>query len=549
MLSTQVLIIGAGPVGMISALSLAQSGVSCVLVDKRLERLDAPKAHAVNPRTLEICERLGVSADAIRASGASAADGGQVHFVDVLTGTCFGSLPYERQDDGAREFTPWPLVNIPQPKFEEFLSLRLTHSKGVSLLRGVSAVDLQEQDNGVVTTLSGGGLAEPIELAASYVIAADGASSPTRERLGIGMTGPEALQSYMMIHFEADLSALTSDHPGLLYFCLSPKGSGVFIGYERNKTWVFMQSYDPASQGRDDFDDAKCQQLIEAAAGTSINDCRIKNVSPWTMSAQVADHYRKGRVFLAGDAAHRFPPTGGLGLNTGVADAENIAWKLSKVLNGQAQPSLLDSYEAERRPVAQINTHQSLTNSAKMMHLFSAVYGPDPAKTPEHYAAVCRDPGAHPSVAEAVEIQRPHFDSFNLQLGYRYGACVDPESIDISHYVPAFEPGDYLPLIRLTDGPWLLGQLPNNDFALVTGPDGASWANDKVAVFAEGADFEPTQPFFERAGLSPSGALLIRPDGHICARWQEAPADPSAAVRDSLSHALAGTALLHTMEQ
>ncbi len=547
MLSTQVLIIGAGPVGMVAALTLAQSGVKCVLVDKRLERLDAPKAHAVNARTLEICERLGVSADDVRAGGASVADGGEVHFVDVLKGTCFGSLPYERQDDGAREFTPWPLVNIPQPKFEEFLSLRLTHCSDVSLLRGVNATDLQEVEDGVVTTLEVDGTNAPMTLHADYVIAADGAGSPTREHLGIGMTGPEALQNHLMIHFEADLRDLTSAHPGLLYFCLSPEAGGAFIGYERDRTWVFMQSYDPNTQGQDDFDDETCRKLIEAAAGARIDDFKLKNVSPWTMSAQVADAYRKGRIFLAGDAAHRFPPTGGLGLNTGVADAENVAWKLAKVLHGQAAPSLLDTYEPERRTIAQINTQQSLTNSAKIMHVFGAVYGPDPARTAEHYAAACANPDT-PAIREAVEIQRPHFDSFNLQLGYRYGACVDPEAIDISHYEPAFEIGDFLPLVQLTDGPWLLGLLPHDDFALVTGPDGAAWANEKLAVFTEGVDFEPLQPFHGRAGLHADGALLIRPDGHICARWTEAPDDPQASLNDCLTNALAGIASPQTKE-
>ncbi len=539
MISTQVLIIGAGPVGMVAALSLARSGIRCVLVDKRLERLDAPKAHAVNARTLEICERLGVSADAIRAAGASVADGGEVHFVDVLNGTCFGSLPYERQDDGALEYTPWPLVNIPQPKFEEFLSLRLTHCQGVSLLRGVNATSLWEVDTGVRAKLEVAGIDAPLDVQAEYVIAADGAGSPTRNQLGIGMTGPEALQHNMMIHFEADLRALTRAHPGLLYFCLSPDARGAFIGYERNRTWVFMQGYDPGRQTREDFDDNTCKRLIEAAAGSVIEDLVIKNVSPWTMSAQVADAYRQGRVFLAGDAAHRFPPTGGLGLNTGVADAENVAWKIARVLQGRASPDLLDTYEPERRTIAQINTQQSLTNSAKIMHVFAAVYGPDPARTAEHYAAICQNLD-DPQLREAVEIQRPHFDSFNLQLGYRYGACVDPEKIDISRYTPAFDIGDYLPLVKLVDSPWLLGRLPNDDFALVTGPDGAAWANDQLAVFTEGINFVPEDSFHERAGLQANGALLIRPDGHISARWQSAPEDPQAALRDSLASALGG---------
>jgi 2-polyprenyl-6-methoxyphenol hydroxylase-like FAD-dependent oxidoreductase len=541
MITTQVLIIGAGPVGMVSAISLAQAGIRCVMVDKRLDRLDAPKAHAVNARTLEICERIGVSAAEVRAAGASVADGGLVHFVDTLSGSCFGSLPYERQDEGAKQFTPWPLVNIPQPRFEAFLNARLTHCEGVSLLRGVSATQLEQDGAGVTVVLNGDGF-EALEVRSDYVIAADGANSATRDQLGIGLTGPEGLAHNMMIHFEADLTGLTREHPGLLYFCLSPAASGVFIGYQRDRTWVFMQPYDPGSQTRNDFDDATCRQLVEAAAGTALDDFKVRNVSPWTMSAQVADAYGKGRVFLAGDAAHRFPPTGGLGLNTGVADAQNLAWKLALVVKGAADAALLDTYEAERRPVAQINTHQSLTNSAKMFEMFEAVYGDDPENLAEHYARACANPGLA-EIRQAVEVQRPHFDSFNLQLGYRYGEDVAPDDIDVSCYLPRFEAGDFLPLIALEDGPWLLGLLPNDAFALVTGPDGAAWQCDDVSVFTEGADFKPGDSFSSRAGLAADGALLIRPDGHIAARWESAPDNPAAAVQHCLGTLLAGKSL------
>lgn len=311
MLSTQVLIVGAGPAGLLSALSLARFGIRTIVVERRIDRSDAPKAHAVNPRTLEICERLGVSADEIRAAGASFEDGGEVHFVDVLNGVCFGSLPYERQDDGARASTPWPLVNIPQPTFEQFLSARLSRVAGVSLLRGVRATRLDEHENQVVATLESDGFDAPLEVSASYVIAADGAGSDMREALGIGMTGPEALQHYMMIHFEADLRPLTATHPGLLFFTFSPDAQGVFIGYERDRTWVFMQSYDPTRENRESFDDRRCRDLVEAAAGEPIHDIKIRNVSPWTMSAQVADAYRSDRTFLVGDAAHRFPQPAG----------------------------------------------------------------------------------------------------------------------------------------------------------------------------------------------------------------------------------------------
>ena len=540
MSSTQVLIIGAGPVGMLTALSLSQAGIQCVLVDKRLERLDAPKAHAVNPRTLEICQRLGVEADAIRAAGASHAEGGKVHFMDVLAGTCFGALPYERQDDGALAFTPWPLVNIPQPEFEGFLSRKLADSRNITLLRGVEAGALQQTADGVAVELNLAGSAEPLVMQAAYVVAADGANSSTRTQLDISMTGPEVLQHYMMIHFEADLQALTQAHPGLLYFCLSPEAGGVFIGYKRDSTWVFMQSFDPNTQPKEDFDAATCASLVQAAAGTTLPNLKIKNVSPWTMSAQVADQYRQGRVFLAGDAAHRFPPTGGLGLNTGIADAQNLAWKLAMVLQNKAGDELLNTYEVERRTIAQINCQQSLTNSAKIMHLFGAVYGPDPANLTAHYNQACANP-EDPAIQAAVELQRPHFDSFNLQMGYQYNTPVDIESLNVSTYLPSFDVGHYLPLVELQDGVWLLGHLPVSEFSLLTGPDGAAWQDHGVAVFVEDTDFHPATTFHTRAALQTDGALLMRPDGHISARWDHLPTDPSAALKQALASALSAT--------
>lgn len=541
MLSPQVTIVGAGPVGLLSAIALDAQGVSTVVVEKHLARQSAPKAHAVNPRTLEICQRFGISASDIRAAGASIEEGGQVHFVDRLNSRCFGSLPYERQDEDAKAHTPWPLINIAQPRFEQFLEARYSQCTRSTLMRGFIAQRTVESDAHITTDLHCQATEQNVSITSDYVIAADGASSTIRDQLGINMVGPEAIQHYIMIHFESDLRELTKANPGLLYFCMQPDASGVFIGYQRDQSWVFMHSYNPAAESRADFSPERCQAIVEAAAGEALPEFRVQNISAWAMSAQVAERYQSGRAFLVGDAAHRFPPTGGLGLNTGVGDAHNLTWKLAKVLKDAAPSSLLASYDRERRPVAEINSQQSLMNSAKLMHLFGALYGVDPAQKETFYADVCKHPENYPEVAAAVEIQRPHFDSFNLQLGYRYGVEVDANDIDISVYVPRFEVGNYLPHTPLQSGGWLLEQLPNSGYSLVAGPKGDAWQSADLPCFVEDEHFSTVEcAFHTRANISADGALLIRPDGHIAARWTTLPERHERAVADEIQQSLGG---------
>lgn len=529
----QVLIVGAGPVGLLAALLLARQGIASMVVERRKTFGTAPKAHAVNPRTLEICESVGVSAADLRAAGASANDAGFVRFVDTLTGTEFGALPYERQDDAALAFTPFPLSNIPQPKFETALEEAVKSEPLIDLRRGVSCKVIEERGDHVMALLEGDTGKAPLRVECAYLIAADGANSPIRAQLGIEMEGPEGLQHNLMIHFEADLSKLTEARPGVLYFLFSPKTKGVLIAYEREKTWVLMHPFDPVHESPEQFDKDVCAGLIEAAIGAPVPGLVVHNIGPWVMSAQIAKTYRKGRVFLAGDAAHRFPPTGGLGLNTGAVDAQNLAWKLASVLKGEAGAGLLDTYETERRPVALVNSEQSLTNAAKLFDLFGALYGNDPAAIESHYAAIAADPRSHPGLADAVEAQRPHFDSFNLQLGYRYksDALIDAPAllagseVDISEYVPSFEAGAHLPHRWVHHGgarKSLLDLVRVDRFLLLAGPNAIAWCDEGLAlglaVECWGADFRDDVALWsEVTCLEDDDAMLIRPDGHIAA--------------------------------
>jgi 2,4-dichlorophenol 6-monooxygenase len=543
-LSPRMLIVGAGPVGQLAALLLSNNGIPSMLIDKRLATLSAPKAHAINARTLEICESIGVSAERLRELGASADEGGNVRFVGTLTGPEFGCLPYERQDAGAFEATPYPLSNIPQPVFEEELIAKILKEPHIDFRRGVECLELRDErdrvDAVLVSTASGDRHTHTFD----YVVAADGAGSMIRQTLGIEMEGPEALADYLMIHFTADLRQLTEGRRGVLYFLFEPDVNGALIAYDHARTWVLMHPWNPETENREDYDDERCRTLIEKAVGHALPETVIENVSPWTMSAQVAAQYRKNRVFLAGDAAHRIPPAGGLGLNSGAGDAQNLAWKLAAVLRGEAGEALLDTYEVERRPVACSNCEQSLNNAAKIFDMITVLHGLEPEKSAERYAAVSADPGAFPELADVVAAQRPHFDSFNLQLGYRYAShaihepAPVPEVTDVSDYQPSWDAGAHFPHLWIRRNGQtvpLQSLLSANRFTLLCGPTaGAPGTASMIDQHRWRDDYRDSETWDYLIGLPPDGAVLIRPDGHIAARFQSVSADAVESVMQNI---------------
>jgi len=366
------------------------------------------------------------------------------------------------------------------------------------------------------------------------------------------MEGPEVLENFITIHFEADLRQLTDARPGVLYFLLDPDNAGVLIAYDRANTWVLMHGYNPDMESLADFDPDRCAALVRKAAGDADLYLTIQNIGSWAMSAQIAETYRRGRVFLVGDAAHRFPPTGGLGLNTGAGDAQNLAWKLAAVLKGAAAPGLLDTYQTERQPIARINSEQSLTNAAKIFDLYALLHGLDPEKVADHYAAVSADPSSVKELPDVVEAQRPHFDSFNLQIGYRYvsealgdAMPLPPASqIETSAYHPDWQVGAHVPHSWVNhDGikKSVYDLLPMTSFTLLMGPK-ANGAFDAVPLGVKmqshPGDGQDGFDWCAQTGLPATGAVLVRPDGHIAARLTGTEDDPAATVMDALSSAL-----------
>jgi len=528
---TPVLIVGAGPAGQMAALMLSYQGIASTIVERRIERSSAPKAHAVNGRTLEICATHGVDIDRIYELATPAEQGGFVQFMSTLSGVAFGHLPYERQDDAVREFTPYPLANISQPNFERELSNAVDQRPDISVLHGFTCTAIQQDETGVTASIDGNGSSAPLQVRCRYLLAADGASSRLRGMLDISMEGPEALQHFMAIHFHADLSTCVKNNPGILYFLMDPEVSATMIAFDHSDNWVLMHSCTEEEQDTALFDAARCTTLIQRAIGMQVTDIRVRNVNPWTMSSQVAEHYRSGRVFLVGDAAHRFPPTGGLGLNTGIGDVQNITWKIAAVERGWAGESLLDTYQTERKPVAEVNSAQSLNNAMKMFELFAYLYGNDPENAAERFNQAKREGSGSIALQQAIEAQRPHFDSLRLQLGYSYDE-VDQrnelsEAVNISEYEPSFKVGKSLPHVWVNNNYQrvsLLQILPVDRFAMIAFSDHSEWQsaleqlNLPIYLLADGDSFMGVAAAWSDAPeLADVSALLIRPDRHIAA--------------------------------
>ena len=555
---TTVLVVGGGPVGMVASLLLARMGVDHVVVERRSGALDAPAAHVVSARTFEILASAGVDGDALSAACAPADEGAWVRWVTTLVGDELGRVPFERQDrlDELDAVTPTPLRNLSQHRLEVVLRDHVDH-----LVEGVEWTGARTAPDGVTSTLRDVAADRSVTVTSDYVVAADGAGSRVRAWLDIDMEGPDVLQNFVMIHARADLRHRVGGRPATLYWTMDPDVRGVFVAHDLGSTWVFMHDWDPGTERFEEYTPERCAQLFRAAAGVDDLELTIEHVRPWRMTCQVAERYREGRVFLVGDAAHRFPPTGGLGLNTGVADAHNLMWKLAAVVQGRASEALLDTYGAERRPVARTNADTSLENAVRMIDVFVASGA---AGTPEESrrgfdAALASDAG-RAAIRTAAEAQAGHFDLLGLQLGFTYppgpGTVLDDGSVPASpedparDYLPSTRPGGRLPHAWVTrDGRRVstLDLVGPDRWVLITSSPawaaaGTGLVDDLLPldVVLVGRDvLDGAGGWDAVSGIGDGGAVLVRPDQHVA--WRNAgPADDAAGVLRSAVVELAG---------
>jgi len=535
-----VLIVGAGPVGMTASIGLAQQGIASLVVERRDTVQRAPAAHVVNARTFEILRAAGVDMAAIAAACKDPSDAGRVRFVTTLTGEELGSLPFERQGDEVLAFTPTPLRNLSQHRLEPILFAHLQKQTESSLRFSHEWESMEQDAHGVtsrVRAMDGGG---SLEVRSRWLLAADGAGSRVRKALGIEPVGPARLASFVMIHFEANLRPVVGDRPAVIYFTHDPAAPGTFVAHDIDSTWVFMHPWNPERESAEDYTEERCAGIVRRAMGRTGIDFAIRTLSTWNMSVQIAERYRAGRAFLVGDAAHRFPPTGGLGLNTGVQDAHNLVWKLAAVEAGWASQALLDTYESERQPVARVNAEVSARNAAKMLQIVQAL-GP-------------AGDGDREAVRTAIANQAEHFDMLGLQLGFCYerGAITPDGSAPpavrnrVREFVPCGRPGARVPHAwALRDGAHVstLDLLAPDRFTLIAGPAGAAWIDAAASIttpplcaLAIGRDVADTDSAWATAlGIERDGAILVRPDQHVAWRSVRAVENPGDVLRAALS--------------
>jgi 2-polyprenyl-6-methoxyphenol hydroxylase-like FAD-dependent oxidoreductase len=506
-LRTDVLVAGAGPVGLTLALDLGRRGVRCMLVERSPGCIQLPRMERCNPRTMEIFRRLGI-AERVRDRGLSREAPMDVFLAPSLAEAPLVHLPYPSvaeaeaaialHNDG-RPLEPSQVIS--QYTLEPLLRSLVEALPAVSLRFGCSLESFEQDGSGVTGRLRFAGGTEAI-VRARYLVGCDGGSSTVRRRAGIRLEGEGGIRTLRQALFRADdLYDRIPMGRGRHYHVVQP-GFPFLILQDSARHWTLHHA--AAS-------DAEMAGIFKQATGLTV-DFEMLAVNEWTQHLLCADRYRDGRVFIAGDAAHLVVPTGGLGMNTGVGDVTDLAWKLAAVLAGWGGPGLLDAYEAERRPIGLRNVRAS-RQAMEGRERWRA------ASSPEEMARVFD-----------VE-QRRITEIMGIEAGYRYvdsplvwpeaGAAPDPDS---PRYVPTAWPGARLPHVWLEDGSALHDGLGAGYTLLRLGPAPADTAALEAAFRTVGAPLAVRDvPGSAARDLYERDLVLVRPDLHVAWRGDRLP--------------------------
>ncbi|GAA2405802.1 FAD-dependent oxidoreductase [Nonomuraea africana] len=528
---TQVLVVGGSLVGLSTALFLRRHGVDVVLVERHAGTSIHPRTPGYNARTMELFRAAGME-EAVRAAGPWRLNGSGLLWAESLTSPNHHWLAPPNAhsvQDGFADVSPCDDAVLSQDVLEPVLREH-AEALGADLRFGTELTEFDSASDGVTATLTVRSSGTRVTVRADYLVAADGAASAVRARLGIGTSGVGVLEHVAGIMVRADLGAALRDRRFAICQVDNPRFSGM-VRVVGDKIALHVTFRPDRGESADQFTGERCVELTRAAVGLPDLAVEPLDVLPWQMTAAVADRFAEGRVFLAGDAAHVMPPAGAYGANTGIQDAANLAWKLAYVLHGWAGAALLDTYDAERRPVAQLTVEQALATGR-------AWFGAD-----------------LPSEVAAIEL----IDEVAMKFGYHYRAGEAPVE---DPRRPTGRPGTRAPHVwLLRDGKQVSTvDLWASGLVLLAGPGGAAWVEAASAVAGrDGLPLtayrvvreeaqcalpqlaDPVGRWARLSGVTGGAAVLIRPDGFVAWRAEEASGqDPADALTDGLQRVLQG---------
>ncbi|XP_060184427.1 uncharacterized protein LOC132614085 isoform X1 [Lycium barbarum] len=394
-----VLIIGAGPVGLVLSILLTKLGVKCAILEKNEVFSTHPQAHFINNRSMEVFRKLDGLGDEILRSQPPVEFWRKFIYCTSLTGPILGAVDHMQPQDFDQIVSPVSVAHFSQYKLSrlllkhlEKLGFRMMNSEKREhgsigereIYMGHECIAINGAERGVTVTASffteGKYITRDIQC--QFLVGTDGAGSSVRKSLGINMRGEKDLQKLVSVHFlSQELGQyLIKERPGMLFFIFNKDAIGVLVAHDlKQGEFVLQVPFYPPQQKLEDFSYEMCKRLIFKLVGLELADVNVMDIKPWVMHAEVAEKFLScnNRIILAGDAAHRFPPAGGFGMNTGIQDAHNLAWKLASVIKGVSPISILDSYELERSQIAQFNTALSVENFKAAMRVPAAL-GLDP---------------------------------------------------------------------------------------------------------------------------------------------------------------------------